>query len=78
MKPARTIQRPSCGGRGNHSVFAFAFIAALEDNKGIIDTSELFNSIRRPVVLNADQVPEYADIRKVGHVGGEFIFVREK
>ncbi len=66
------------GGRGNHSVFASAFIAALEDNKGIIDTSELFNSIRRPVVLNADQVPEHADIRKAGHEGGEFIFVRDK
>lgn len=66
------------GGKGNHSVFSSAFINALQDNKSIIDASELFSRIRRPVVLNADQTPEYADIRKAGHEGGEFIFVREK
>jgi hypothetical protein len=65
-------------GKGNHSVFADAFIAALQENKDIIDTSELFNKIRRPVVLNADQTPEYADIRKAGHEGGEFVFIRNK
>jgi len=66
------------GGKGNHSVFATALIAALKENNGMIDTSELFNRIRRPVVLHADQTPEYADIRKAGHEGGEFVFIREK
>jgi uncharacterized caspase-like protein len=66
------------GGKGNHSVFASAFISALQGNNSIIDTSELFASIRRPVVLNADQTPEYADIRKAGHEGGEFVFIRDK
>jgi len=66
------------GGKGNHSVFASALISALQENAGIIDTSELFAKIRRPVVLNADQTPEYADIRKAGHEGGEFVFIRDK
>ena len=66
------------GGKGNHSIFSSAFILALEENKGIIDTSELFNKIRRPIILNADQTPEYADIRKAGHEGGEFVFIKHK
>lgn len=66
------------GGKGNHSVFASAFISALLENSSIIDTSELFTNIRRPVVLNADQTPEYSDIRKAGHEGGEFVFIRDK
>ena len=66
------------GGKGNHSVFASAFISALLENNNIIDTSELFTKIRRPVVLNAEQIPEYADIRKAGHEGGEFVFIRDK
>jgi len=66
------------GGKGNHSVFAEAFISALTENNSIIDSSELFTKIRRPVVLNADQTPEYADIRKAGHEGGEFVFIRDK
>ena len=66
------------GGKGDHSVFASALISALQENASIIDGSELFNTIRRPVVLNADQTPEYADIRKAGHEGGEFVFVRQK
>ncbi|HOC61122.1 MAG TPA: caspase family protein [Smithellaceae bacterium] len=66
------------GGKGNHSVFASALISALLENNNIIDTSELFAKIRRPVVLHADQTPEYADIRKAGHEGGEFVFIRDK
>ena len=65
------------GGRGNHSVFASAFIKALKQNQGVLDASELFNQIRRPIVLNSDQVPEYADIRKAGHDGGDFLFIRK-
>jgi hypothetical protein len=36
----------------------------------------LFDAIKRPVVLNSDQTPQYSDIRKAGHEGGEFMFVR--
>lgn len=66
------------GGKGDHSIFASAFIQALQENRDIVDTSELFNQIRRPVLLNADQTPEYSDISKAGHDGGEFVFIRKK
>ncbi len=66
------------GGRDNHSVFASAFTSALKENRGVMDGTQLFSKIRRPVMLNADQTPEYSDIRKAGHEGGEFLFVRRK
>tara|TARA_B100002003_G_C13922731_1_gene448591 strand:+ start:45 stop:290 length:246 start_codon:yes stop_codon:yes gene_type:complete len=64
------------GGKEEHSVFASAFIEALRENTGVLDGTELFTKIRRPVMLNSDQTPEYADIRKAGHDGGDFLFVR--
>jgi hypothetical protein len=62
-------------GDSGHSVFAAALIDVLNQNKRVMDTTELFSKIRRPVMLNADQTPEYSDIRKAGHEGGEFLFV---
>ena len=62
-------------GHSGHSVFAAALIDVLNQNKGVMDTTELFSKIRRPVMLNADQTPEYSDIRKAGHEGGDFLFV---
>ena len=59
-----------------HSPFAKAFIKALKENTGLIDGTALFLKIRRPVMLATDQTPSYADIRKAGHDGGDFIFVR--
>ena len=41
-----------------------------------MDGQALFDAIKRPVVLNADQTPQYTDIRHAGHDGGEFMFVR--
>jgi len=66
------------GGSGNHSIFASALLNALMENKGIMDGTMLFLKIRRPVMLSADQTPEYSDIRKAGHQGGDFLFVRRK
>jgi hypothetical protein len=62
-------------GDGQHSTFASAFLNTLKENQDIMDSSELFNELRRPVMLNSDQTPEYSDIRKAGHEGGEFLFV---
>ena len=59
-------------GGGKYSVFAHAFLTALEQNTGTMDGTELFTKIRRPVMLNSDQTPEYSDIRKAGHEGGIF------
>jgi hypothetical protein len=62
-------------GGGGHSVFAQAFLNTLRENKTAIDMDSLYETIRRRVVLNADQTPLYSDIRFVGHDDGDFIFV---
>ncbi len=63
-------------GGGKHSVFAAQFLKALRGNEGVLDGTQLFEKVRNIVVLNADQTPEYSDIRKAGHEGGDFLFVR--
>jgi TPR repeat protein len=65
-------------GGGEHSVFARAFLNALGESPDVIDGVSLFEQVRRPVVLNSDQTPQYADIRNAGHDGGEFVFVRAR
>ncbi len=66
------------GGGSGHSAFALAFLNALRENAAIIDGHTLFTAIRRPVMINADQTPEYGEIRKSGHEGGDFLFVRQE
>lgn len=65
-------------GGGNHSVFTKVFLSALRENTGILDGNTLSNQIKRMVVVNAAQTPEYSDIRHAGHDGGDFVFVRKK
>ena len=62
-------------GGGEHSVFAQAFLEALRATTGVLDGASLFNAVKEPVVVNADQTPEYSDVRKAGHGGGDFLFV---
>jgi hypothetical protein len=64
------------GGGDGHSVFARAFLTALTENDAVLDGQGLFERIKRPVILNSPQTPEYADIRQAGHDGGDFLFVR--
>ena len=66
------------GGGSGHSVFANAFLSALADNRSVMETQRLFTVLREKVAVNADQTPEYADVRKAGHDGGDFIFVRKR
>jgi len=66
------------GGKENHSVFASAFIETLIENKGVLDGTTLFTKIREQVGWNADQIPEYANLHKAGHDGGDFLFVKQK
>ncbi|MBW1686425.1 MAG: caspase family protein [Deltaproteobacteria bacterium] len=65
-------------GRSKRSPFASAFINALEENQSVMEGTQLFERVRQPVMLASDQTPEYANIRKAGHDGGDFLFVRPK
>lgn len=66
---------PVNDGHGKHSVFAKAFISALNESQNIFDGADLFSKIRRPVLLNANQTPQYGDIRMANHEGGDFLFI---
>ena len=65
-------------GSYGHSVFAKAFLDALEKNQDVIEGTRLFNELCRSVILNAPQTPEYSDILYAGHEGGDFLFVRHR
>ncbi len=68
---------PVADGGGGHSVFAKAFLDALDANTGVADMSQIFSAMRRQVMLGSDQRPQYGEIRQTGHEGGDFIFVRQ-
>jgi hypothetical protein len=70
------LEPVSDSGGGDHSVFAAQFLNALNENGAIMDGTQLFETVRHKVVLNAEQTPEYSDIRLAGHEGGDFLFVR--
>ena len=63
---------------GSHSPFAEAFLDVLRGNDSILDGTELFTKMRRPVMISANQTPEYSDVRNAGHDGGDFLFVKKK
>ncbi|PPR60801.1 MAG: hypothetical protein CFH04_01572 [Alphaproteobacteria bacterium MarineAlpha3_Bin3] len=65
-------------GGGDHSPFAKAFIDVLQENASIMDGVQLFGKMRRPVMVAAEQTPQYSDVRNAGHDGGDFLFVRKK
>lgn len=61
----------------DHSVFAYAFMTALQENPDILEGQKLFDNVRRLVVVDAPNTPEYANIRFTGHEGSDFFFVRK-
>jgi TPR repeat protein/uncharacterized caspase-like protein len=65
-------------GGGEHSIFAQAFLAALENNKGLLEGHALYldvlKQIRVPLArVNQEQTPQYAPIQHAGHEAGEFL-----
>ncbi len=62
-------------GGGEHSVFAAAFLNALRENDEVVEGHRLFTRVSQQVVVNAEQTPEYSDIRFTDHQGGDFVFV---
>lgn len=70
---------PVADSDGNgHSPFAAALLDILRRNEGVLDGTVLFSELRRPVAVNSEQTPQFADIRMTGHQGGDFLFVRRR
>ena len=69
---------PVADGNGKHSPFAKALLSALRSNASIMDATQLFEKVRRPVMLASQQTPQYSDVRQAGHEGGDFLFVRKR
>lgn len=68
-------------GQG-HSVFARAFLDALEQGQGIITAPELFLKIKDRVsskaqTVGSNQMPEFKPIKGAGHEVGDFFFVKQ-
>ena len=65
-------------GGGGHSVFARALLTGLESQPhDAFSARELFDGyILQQVTANADQEPQFRPLEKVGHEGGDFVFVR--
>lgn len=67
-------------GGGDNSVFADAFLDALENNTGILSSPELYSRVRKRVETAAAtnefvQTPEFKSIKGAGHEVGDFFFV---
>lgn len=68
------------GGAGRHSIFAAAFLRALERREEPFEARELYQDLA-PAVEHAargfgeQQEPQFGALRHAGHVGGDFVFV---
>ena len=69
---------PVSAGSAQHSAFALAFIAALQQNTSIEDAQTLFGRVGKTAGGNACQPLQYCSIRLAGHDGGDFVFVRKQ
>lgn len=67
-------------GDGQHSIFARAFIDALQSNRALIEDFGIFRSVSKQVRASASRVgftqaPQYAPLQHAGHEGSPFFFV---
>ena len=66
------------GKQGDHSIFAEAFIAALENNSGVLDSEGVFKIVQPYVSKHTYRINKqsvvYAPIPRARHEGGEFYF----
>lgn len=68
------------GGGGRHSIFAKAFLDALEANKEVVEGRQIHSQVAQAVSYAAsaaqfEQTPQYAPIKYAGHEAGDFLFV---
>lgn len=77
-KPSRTAM--TSGNKTevpDRSSFTKYLVAQLNKNqKTYISSAHLFNSFNLAVISNSDAIPQFGDIKNVGHQGGDFIFLR--
>lgn len=66
------------GGGNGHSIFARALLTGLSKMEhDAFSARELFSDyIVRAVSANAEQEPQFRALERVGHEGGDFVFVR--
>ncbi len=65
------------GGSDGHSVFAYHFLHHLQNaDRPVFSVRDLHLMIARTVTNNSRQKPECLPIRNIGHMGGEFVFIR--
>lgn len=66
-------------GNSNNSIFAQAFISALDENfEKFVPASVFFQKIREQVTQNANQTPLYSNIAELSDDGGEFVFQKNR
>ena len=62
-------------GRDGHSIFAWNLMNSLKTVDKFDPGSKLFSSIRKGVIEEFPQVPQYATVTSAGHVvGGDYLF----
>lgn len=69
-------------GDGQHSIFARAFIDALQNNRALVEDYDIFRAVSKQVRTSASRVgftqtPQYAPLQHAGHEGSPFFFVPE-
>jgi hypothetical protein len=66
-------------GGGRHSIFAKHFLKGLQNmNERAFTSEELFQKyIEHPVQLGSSQTPNFQEIRKSRHDGGDFVFQKK-
>lgn len=67
-------------GRGNHSVFAKAFLSVIESNADLLPGRSLYQAVAARAAHAAqkyqfEQIPAYAPIARSGHEAGDFILL---
>jgi hypothetical protein len=69
----------SDAGGGRHSIFAKHFLKGLQNmNERAFTSEELFEKyLEHPVQLGSSQTPNFQEIRKSKHDGGDFVFQKK-
>jgi len=71
------VQPVMDSGGGKHSIFAKAFLEALNKNNNVLQGYALYRQVSNVVSQNSanTQTPQYAPIKHAGHETGQFFFI---